>query len=72
MTEQTTPARQAPSPRDIAARVGAATPPRATPDPAPAAASARPSAAVPAAVPRQVTGAQALILALEELGTESM
>jgi acetolactate synthase I/II/III large subunit len=69
MTEQTTPARQAPSPRDIAARVGTATP-HATPGPAPSAAPARPPAAVPAAVPRQVTGAQALILALEELGTE--
>ena len=69
MTEQTTPARQAPSPRDIAARVGTATP-HAAPGPAPSAAPARPPAAVPAAVPRQVTGAQALILALEELGTE--
>jgi acetolactate synthase I/II/III large subunit len=69
MTEQTTPARQAPSPRDVAARVGPATP-HAAPGPAPAAAPARPPAAVPAAVPRQVTGAQALILALEELGTE--
>ena len=69
MTEQTTPARQAPSPRDIAARVGTATP-HAEPGPAPSAAPARPPAAVPAAVPRQVTGAQALILALEELGTE--
>jgi acetolactate synthase-1/2/3 large subunit len=69
MTEQTTPARQAPSPRDIAARVGTATP-HAAPGPAPSTAPARPPAAVPAAVPRQVTGAQALILALEELGTE--
>jgi len=69
MTEQTTPARQAPSPRDVAARVGTATP-HAEPGPAPSAAPARPPAAVPAAVPRQVTGAQALILALEELGTE--
>ena len=69
MTEQTTPARQAPSPRDIAARVGTATP-HAAPGPAPSAAPTRPPAAVPAAVPRQVTGAQALILALEELGTE--
>ncbi len=33
-------------------------------------APAGPPVAVPAAVPRQVTGAQALILALEELGTE--
>src|SRR5262249_4747026 len=86
MTEQTPPARQAPSPRDIAARVGAATP-HAAPGPAPSAApgrahsatpgpapsaAARPSAAVPAAVPRQVTGAQALILALEGLGTEGV
>jgi acetolactate synthase-1/2/3 large subunit len=70
MTEQTTPARQAPSPRDIAARVGTATPPHAAPGPAPSAGPARPPAAVPAAVPRQVTGAQALILALEEVGTE--
>jgi acetolactate synthase-1/2/3 large subunit len=69
MTEQTTPARQAPSPRDIAARVGTATP-HAAPGPAPSTAPAHPPAAVPAAVPRQVTGAQALILALEELGTE--
>jgi acetolactate synthase I/II/III large subunit len=69
MTEQTTPARQAPSPRDIAARVGTATP-HAAPGPAPSAEPARPPAAVPAATPRQVTGAQALILALEELGTE--
>jgi acetolactate synthase I/II/III large subunit len=69
MTEQTTPARQAPSPRDIAARVGTTTP-HAAPGPAPAAAQARPPEAVPAAGPRQVTGAQALILALEELGTE--
>src|SRR5690242_6148214 len=69
MTEQTTPARQAPSPRDIAARVGTATP-HAAPGPAPSTAPARPPAAVPGAVPRQVTGAQALILALEELGTE--
>ncbi|HEY2488401.1 MAG TPA: acetolactate synthase large subunit [Streptosporangiaceae bacterium] len=69
MTEQTTPARQAPSPRDLAARAGTATP-HAAPAPAPSTAPARPPAAVPAAVPRQVTGAQALILALEELGTE--
>jgi acetolactate synthase I/II/III large subunit len=69
MTEQTTPARQAPSPRDIAARVGTATP-QPAPGPAASAAPASPPAAVPAAVPRQVTGAQALILALEELGTE--
>jgi acetolactate synthase I/II/III large subunit len=70
MTEQTTPARQAPSPRDIAARVGAAAPTHAAASPAPAAEPAGRPAAVPAAVPRRVTGAQALILALEELGTE--
>jgi acetolactate synthase I/II/III large subunit len=69
MTEQTTPARPAPSPRDIAARAGTATP-HAAPGPAPSGAPTRPPMAVPAAVPRQVTGAQALILALEELGTE--
>jgi len=79
MTEQTTPARHAPSPRDIAARAGAATPqtgtspvPAAAPGaaPAPAATPAAVATPPPAAVPRQVTGAQALILALEELGTE--
>jgi acetolactate synthase-1/2/3 large subunit len=77
MTEQTTPARTVPSPRDLAARAGAAAP-HAGASPAPAAAPATVPAAVPAtemapapsAVPRRVTGAQALILALEELGTE--
>ena len=70
MTEQTTPARPVPSPRDLAVRAGAAPPQAASPSPAPAAAPGHPPAAAPAAVPRQVTGAQALILALEELGTE--
>jgi acetolactate synthase-1/2/3 large subunit len=77
MTEQTTPARPAPSPRDIAARASAATPaagtsPAAAVPPAtvPATAPATAPAAAPAAVPRQVTGAQALIMALEELGAE--
>ena len=70
MTEQTTPARPVPSPRDLAVRAGAAPPQAAPPSTAPAAAPGNPPAAAPAAVPRQVTGAQALILALEELGTE--
>jgi acetolactate synthase-1/2/3 large subunit len=73
MTEQTTPARHAPSPRDIAARAGAATAGSAgEAAPAPRTAPVQPQVAdiAAAAVPRQVTGAQALILALEHLGTE--
>jgi len=77
MTEQTTPARHAPSPRDLAARTGAPAPhagsspaPAAVPAAAPATAPAPGTAAAPSAVPRRVTGAQALIFALEELGTE--
>src|SRR5580698_7937848 len=102
MTEQTTPAGHAPSPRDLAARAGAGHPHTAqvtsSPPPGPgggsslaghpAAAVPRPAAGSPPApadpadtahaarpaatgvAPRQVTGAQALILALEQLGTE--
>jgi acetolactate synthase-1/2/3 large subunit len=73
MTEQTTPARHAPSPRDIAARAGAATAGSAgEAAPAPRQGPAQPQVTdiAAAAVPQQVTGAQALILALEHLGTE--
>ena len=74
MTEQTTPARRVPSPRDMAARsVPSSVTGRGVPkegetavrSPAPAAA---PRAAAAVAVP--VTGAQALIRALEEVGAE--
>jgi acetolactate synthase I/II/III large subunit len=85
MTEQTTPIGHPPSPSDVAARVGAAAPHRSPAGPAEAqdsrepagaqgarrpAATATDTPAAPAAGPRQVTGAQALILALEQLGTE--
>src|SRR5579863_7213493 len=82
MTEQTTPPGHVPSPRDLAARAGTGTaqshphpvPPAATQhNGQPAAAHGpqnKPPAATQGAAPRQVTGAQALILALEHLGTE--
>src|SRR5579863_1375327 len=82
MTEQTTPPGHVPSPRDLAARAGTGTAhshPHAVPPAAtqhngqPAAAHGpqnKPPAATQGAAPRQVTGAQALILALEQLGTE--
>jgi acetolactate synthase-1/2/3 large subunit len=82
MTEQTTPPGHVPSPRDLAARAGTGTAhshPHAVPPAAtqhngqPAAAHGpqnKPPAATQGPVPRQVTGAQALILALEHLGTE--
>ena len=73
MTEQTTPARHAPSPRDLAARAGAATAGSAgdaAPAPRPGPVQPQVADIAPVAVPRQVTGAQALILALEHLGTE--
>jgi acetolactate synthase I/II/III large subunit len=78
MTEQTTPTGHLPSPRDLAARVGGGSVPpvrghdtpgssAATPGPG---SPADPAGRPPATIPRQVTGAQALILALEQLGTE--
>jgi acetolactate synthase-1/2/3 large subunit len=79
MTEQTTPAGHPPSPRDLAARAGggAAVPHTAPGQAAPTPVPTPPVAPAPghpgpqsAASPRQVTGAQALILALEQLGTE--
>jgi acetolactate synthase I/II/III large subunit len=77
MTEQTTPAGHPPSPRDLAARVGGGTVPHSGPEPAGQAPAASPAPGRPAGAsapsvvsPRQVTGAQALILALEQLGTE--
>jgi acetolactate synthase-1/2/3 large subunit len=84
MTEQTSPTGHPPSPSDLAARVGAARPAEAQARPGKAQAgpaeaqssqgtTQRPATgaeATPAAGPRQVTGAQALILALEQLGTE--
>ncbi|HEY2578468.1 MAG TPA: acetolactate synthase large subunit [Streptosporangiaceae bacterium] len=89
MTEQTTPAGHAPSPRDLAARAGTGTAhphphsPTVHPHAVPPAASQQPATghgpqdkpapqppAATGVAPRQVTGAQALILALEQLGTE--
>jgi len=79
MTEQTSPVppkAHAPSPLDIPARTAAQQPPRSTPRPA---APARPAevppaaqqpAAQAAAVPTRVTGAQALVLAMERVGVE--
>jgi acetolactate synthase-1/2/3 large subunit len=85
MTEQTSPVppkAHAPSPLDIPARTAAQQPPRSTPRPSapaqPAEASsqaARPPAAQSAAAqavaaPVRVTGAQALVLAMEKVGVE--
>jgi acetolactate synthase-1/2/3 large subunit len=85
MTEQTSPVppkAHAPSPLDIPARAAAQQPPRGTPRPTapaqPAASSpagAQPSAAQPpaapaATAPARVTGAQALVLAMEKVGVE--
>src|ERR1700722_3718170 len=85
MTEQTSPVppkAHAPSPLDIPARTAAQQPPRSAPRPAapaqpaegasPAARqpAAAPPAAQPAAAPVRVTGAQALVLALERVGVE--
>jgi acetolactate synthase-1/2/3 large subunit len=84
MTEQT-PVRSAPSPRDVAARAGAGTAPAAAHDTAAGARQGRatpPGATPPGAAAEpvtrtaasvagmQVTGAQALIRALEEVGAE--
>src|SRR3984957_3137334 len=85
MTEQTSPVppkAHAPSPLDIPARTAAQQPPRSAPRPAapaqpaegasPAARqpAAAPPAAQPAAAPTRVTGAQALVLAMERVGVE--
>src|ERR1700678_2596844 len=85
MTEQTSPVppkAHAPSPLDIPARAAAQQPPRGTPRPTapaqPAASSpttaqppaAQPPAAQAAAAPARVTGAQALVLAMEKVGVE--
>src|SRR5579863_5888650 len=84
MTEQTSPVPQkahAPSPLDIPARAAAQQPPRSTARPAaPAAPAAQPDQAPPpapqppadqvAAAPARVTGAQALVLAMEKVGVE--
>src|ERR1700722_4420432 len=85
MTEQTSPVppkAHAPSPLDIPARTAAQQPPRSAPRPAapaqPAEAAspaarqppAAPPAAQPAAAPTRVTGAQALVLAMERVGVE--
>src|ERR1700729_3338706 len=85
MTEQTSPVppkAHAPSPLDIPARTAAQQPPRSTPRPAaparPAEAAstaapspaAQPPAAQAAAAPARVTGAQALVLAMEKVGVE--
>src|SRR5271168_4411026 len=85
MTEQTSPVppkAHAPSPLDIPARAAAQQPPRGTPRPAAPAppAAAPPAAAQPpatqqpaaqaAAAPTRVTGAQALVLAMEKVGVE--
>ena len=85
MTEQTSPVppkAHAPSPLDIPARAAAQQPPKGTPRPTapaqPAASSpttaqppaAQPPAAQAAAAPARVTGAQALVLAMEKVGVE--
>jgi acetolactate synthase-1/2/3 large subunit len=85
MTEQTSPVppkAHAPSPLDIPARTAAQQPPRSTPRPAapaqpqepPQAAAQQPTAQQPAAqaaaAPTRVTGAQALVLAMEKVGVE--
>src|SRR3984957_5971421 len=85
MTEQTSPVppkAHAPSPLDIPARTAAPPPPRSTPRPAAPAQPAEPSpsaaqqaaaqqsAAQAAAAPTRVTGAQALVLAMEKVGVE--
>src|SRR5580692_10524555 len=84
MTEQTSPVpskAHAPSPLDIPARAAAQQPPRGTPRPAapaPPAAQSAPAqspaaqspAAQAAAAPTRVTGAQALVLAMEKVGVE--
>src|ERR1700722_2620289 len=79
MTEQSSPVQSkahAPSPLDIPARTAAAKPASARPAAQPADAQ-QPGAQQPAAAPRQaspapvrVTGAQALVLALERVGVE--
>src|SRR3984885_9686342 len=83
MTEQTSPVppkAHAPSPLDIPARTAAQQPPRSAPRPAapaqpapapapaPATPAAQPPAAQAAAAPARVTGAQALVLAMEKGG----
>jgi acetolactate synthase-1/2/3 large subunit len=85
MTEQTSPVppkAHAPSPLDIPARTAAQQPPRSTTRPAAPALPAEPSqsaaqqsaaqqpAAQAAAAPTRVTGAQALVLAMEKVGVE--
>jgi acetolactate synthase I/II/III large subunit len=75
MTEQTSPVppkAHAPSPLDIPARTAAQQPPRSTPRPAAPAQPAEPSqpTAQAAAAPTRVTGAQALVLAMEKVGVE--
>jgi acetolactate synthase I/II/III large subunit len=85
MTEQTSPVppkAHAPSPLDIPARTAAQQPPRSAPRPAapvqPAEAAspaarqpaAQPPAPQAAAAPTRVTGAQALVLAMERVGVE--
>src|ERR1700722_8274988 len=85
MTEQTSPVppkAHAPSPLDIPARTAAQQPPRSTPGPAAPARpaegastaaptpAAQPPAAQAAAVPTRVTGAEALVLAMERVGVE--
>jgi len=85
MTEQTSPVppkAHAPSPLDIPARTAAQQPPRSAPRPAApaqptqasASATATPAAQPPAAqaapAPARVTGAQALVLAMEKVGVE--
>jgi acetolactate synthase I/II/III large subunit len=77
MTEQTSPVppkAHAPSPLDIPARGAATKPapsrPAAPAQPAGAPQPAAPQPAVPTAVPVKVTGAQALVLAMERVGVE--
>src|ERR1700743_3572493 len=80
MTEQTSPVppkAHAPSPLDIPARTAAPEPPRSTPRqaaPAQPAEQSQPAApqspAQAAAAPTRVTGAQALVLAMEKVGVE--
>src|ERR1700722_17496125 len=77
MTEQTSPVppkAHAPSPLDIPARGAAASPaPPRPPPPAPPAGTSQPPAAPPASPPAaavKVTGAQALVLAMERVGVD--
>src|SRR6202046_771392 len=72
MTEQTSPVppkAHAPSPLDIPARTAAPQPAR-PPAPPPSTPAAQPPAAQAAAAPARVTGAQALVLAMEKVGVE--